>query len=92
MNKRNCDSHAWDCDKKYQWIHDINGQEMNFWSDIEGTYPECSMMWVDGELGGSEFRTLNNLTFKSTIGARGIGYIGVIAFDENGNGKIFLKD
>ena len=67
-----------------------NNEVYRFLSWVNGTYPEHSMTWAYCMISGC-VAEVGNKTFEISIGVRGINIPGIIAFDKNGAGVVFIK-
>ncbi len=77
--------------QKFDWEHDVTGELYDDMYFLEERFPEHASKWADGVFGGNCF-VVGDEKFYTTESTRGIGYTALIAFDQFGNGAVFVKD
>lgn len=77
--------------QKFDWEHDVTGELYDNMYFLEKRFPEHASKWADGVFGGNCF-VAGDEKFYTTEATRGIGYTALIAFDQFGNGAVFVKD
>ena len=77
--------------QKFDWEHDITGDLYDNMYFLEKRFSEHASKWTDGIFGGNCFK-VGDEKFFTTEATRGIGYTALIAFDQFGNGAVFVND
>lgn len=72
------------------WEHDLTQEWLKTCLHVREKYPDLALTWADCEFGAYRATTKDGKEFEVFQGVRGIGYKGVIAFDSEGYGCVFI--